>query len=335
MKPELRQTTRKTPRRMNQSAPAILGGDALGHGEQIPAEEMFAVSGAYRKVVQRFNGRNIKAKLKGVQISDVEKLIARSGAGMVSKKRFECLRTIGPYGGIDLVHTNGKTMYFVEYKTLPDAPPDYPAGREVFREAVSLMYGVIKDVGPNASLSKPELLLKVSGALAAEANAEQEASRTAGSWDGLLLKGLERKKAVLKSTQFRSVAEAADVLGLKEPAVRRRIREDKLFALREPSTDEYRIPVWALALSSEQMREIRAASGEMDAWSLYHFMSTPNSWLNGLRPFELLLTQDSLDPEQLARRKDVAQHFGASNSDALLDIVLKALAQEVAEESEA
>ena len=205
---------------------------------------------------------------------------------------------------------------------------------KTFREVLSLAYGVVEDVASGRQISKSDLLMKVSDAFAAEAKTEQSTKSTEEAWQGLLVKGLERKKALLNSPQFKSVAEVAELLDVKEPAIRRRIRECKLIALKSPGTDEYRIPVWALAISPVETKEIQTAGGEMDAWSLHHFMSTPNSWLNGLRPFELLLAPGSLTSEQLARRLEVAEHFGVSDANSLLDVVLKALAHEVTEESE-
>jgi hypothetical protein len=228
----------------------------------------------------------------------------------------------------------GKSVY-AGYQVI-DLPSGYPdTVRQTFFETVSLVHGLLKDVGPGQQISKPELLLKVSDLLVDEAKTEQSTKGTEEAWQAMLLKGLERKKTILNSAQFKSVGEVAEVLDVKEPAIRRRIREYRLFAVKSPGTDEYRIPVWALAVTPEQTRDIHDACGDMDAWALHHFMSTPNSWLNGLRPFELLLPAESLTSEQLARRREVAQHFGAADANSLLDVVLKALAHEATEESEA
>ena len=205
---------------------------------------------------------------------------------------------------------------------------------KTIREGLSPGYRVIEDVAFSEQIRKPELLRRGSDAFAPEVKTEQITQSTEEAWQGLVVKGLERKKALLNSPQFKSVSEVAELLDVKEPAIRRRIRECKLIALKCPGTEEYRIPVWALAIRADQTKEIQTAGGKMDAWSFHHFMSTPNSWLNGLRPVELLLTPDSLTSEHLARRREVAQHFGVSDANSLLDVVLKALAHEVTEEFE-
>ena len=50
------------------------------------------------------------------------------------------------------------------------------------------------------------------------------------------------KPAILNKT----TAQASELLGIGEPAVRKRIREGKLFALQTPVEGEHRIPAWAL-----------------------------------------------------------------------------------------
>jgi hypothetical protein len=207
--------------------------------------------------------------------------------------------------------------------------------QHTYFETLALFHKAFSDFGSKQGLSKPELLKKVAKVLVEEAKTEEGSENVEEAWQAMLVQGMERKTALLKSAQFKSVAQAAVLLSLKEPAVRRRIREHKLIAVKAAGTDESRIPVWALALSPEESSSIHTAAGDMDAWALFHFMDTPHSWLDGMRPFELLLPADSLTPEQLARRRTVAQHFGVTDSGSLLDVVVRALKREANEESEA
>ena len=107
-------------------------------------------------------------------------------------------------------------------------------------------------------------------------------------WLALLEQGMRSKITLLQSGAFKSTAEAAALLGIGQPAVRRRIRERKLFALERPGDGEYRIRSGRLtpALPASRQRACLAASAELRPWALYDFLSTPSGippWAQALR----------------------------------------------------
>ncbi len=146
---------------------------------------------------------------------------------------------------------------------------------------------------------------------------------TEDAWQALLLKSLADKTRLLQSTKFRSTGEAAAVLGVGEPAIRKRIRDHRLFALTAPGNDEHRIPVWALGLNAEDTKALIAA--QADAWALYLYLETPSGALNGMRPFELLLPTDSLTFEQKNQREALSAFRGLADRGSLLGMVLQDL----------
>jgi len=68
-----------------------------------------------------------------------------------------------------------------------------------------------------------------------------------------------------------------------------------------------------------------------DEWYLYHFLSTPNGSLNGLRPFECLMSREHLPLPRQALRDELAAYLGLSPGASLLDTVKQALVAELME----
>lgn len=161
---------------------------------------------------------------------------------------------------------------------------------------------------------------------AAKRPAEEEAAAAAPGWDALLSKSAAYKSSLLQSTQFVSTTAAAEVLGLDEPAIRRRIQDKELFALKVPGNEGYRIPEWALSLSLSQTRALlEAAAG--DDWGLYLFLTTPSGPLNGLRPFELLLPAGILRPDRQWQRRELAERLSGAET-SWMDVVTQTLLAE-------
>lgn len=102
-----------------------------------------------------------------------------------------------------------------------------------------------------------------------------------------------------------------------------------------PNEGEHRIPAWALdpKLNGAPTATLLAAAEDADEWLVYHFMSTPNGSLNGLRPFECLLSEPP--STTLKARAELVSHLGLPAKASLLDVVAKALAADIAEGQEA
>lgn len=150
-------------------------------------------------------------------------------------------------------------------------------------------------------------------------------------WQALLEQGLRHKTTLLQSKEFKTSAQASELLGIGEPAVRKRIREGKLFALQNPGDGAHRIPAWALdpAIAGPVTLTLLSLVEGGDAWRLYHALTTPNGHLHGLRPFECLLSRQNLPPSQRAAREEPAAHLQFSAKDALLDVVRRAVQAEL------
>lgn len=204
-----------------------------------------------------------------------------------------------------------------------------PIDVETVKRVLGITLGSIRQAeNLQQPLTEAEVLSQVSKALAAEAAEKPAPTTPEAGWEALLLRGLEYKKNLLASDAFKSTREAAALLGVGDAAIRKRVREGKLFALQMQHTDEYRIPIWALGIG-DAARELCAV--EPDAWALYHFLVTPSGSLNGLRPFELLLPSESLTPQQLADRMELAQYRKLPAQGPFLDVVLQALAADKSE----
>lgn len=153
--------------------------------------------------------------------------------------------------------------------------------------------------------------------------------RVEQGWQELLERGLQRKTELLRSTEFKTTAQASELLGIGEPAVRKRIREGKLFALQTPGDGGHRIPAWALdpALAGQATVALLSdVQGGTDEWQLYHALTTPNGALNGLRPFECLMSRQHLPPSARAAREELVAHLQLPASGSLLEAVRRAVA---------
>jgi hypothetical protein len=156
-------------------------------------------------------------------------------------------------------------------------------------------------------------------------------------WQELLESGLRSKMSLLRSTEFKTTSEASELLGIREAAVRKRIREQKLFALKTPVEGEHRIPAWALEprLAGAPTAALLAQAEGTDEWHLYHFLSTPNGSLNGLRPFECLLSSENLPLPRQAIRDELMAYLKLPPGASLLETVKQALSTELREGQEA
>ncbi len=203
---------------------------------------------------------------------------------------------------------------------------------------VSEFVSAVLDLSPGSS--RREIFRAVSRRLAQiadKADAEESAIATVESlsdgWQQLLTKSLKYKIELLNSRDFTSVTAAGAMLHLSDEAIRRGIRDKKLFALTSPGSDDFRIPLWALdpdiagATTSQLYRA--AAKGRMDSWELFHFMTTPNGCLDGALPYELLLSRETLRPQadldELLEAEEVPKRTKP------IDLVCDALEDEVAD----
>lgn len=179
--------------------------------------------------------------------------------------------------------------------------------------------------------SVDEVLREVGETLRDKASTSVES--TEEGWQALLERGLRSKTALLVSSQFKSTKQASELLGVGEPAIRKRIREQKLFALRSPGDGEHRIPAWALdpEIAGKTTAALYAGAAGMDEWQLYHFLSTPRGQLNGLRPFECLMSRENLPHAQRSARHELLEHLAFKPNASLLDTVQKALLLEMKE----
>jgi hypothetical protein len=183
-------------------------------------------------------------------------------------------------------------------------------------------------------LSEPELIRQVADRLIRKAAPPAEEPSVEAGWQALLERGLQAKAALLRSAEFKSTDEAGKLLGIGEPAVRKRIRERKLFALKSPGEGDFRIPAWALdpAIAGPATAALLAATrGGADEWQLYHFMTTPDGSLNGLKPFECLLSNEHLPSAGKAARGELVAYLQLGDGASLLQAVKQALLAEVAE----
>lgn len=152
-------------------------------------------------------------------------------------------------------------------------------------------------------------------------------------WRALVERGLRCKLQLLHSTEFNSTKEVSELLAIDVPAVRKQIVEKKLFALKAPSEAEYYIPTWAT--DSEVMGRITVVLLEevsrysADEWRLYQFFTTPHGALNGLQPFQCLLSPERLPPTVRRKREELTTYLGLSSLASLLDKVRQALREEL------
>jgi hypothetical protein len=185
-------------------------------------------------------------------------------------------------------------------------------------------------------LSARQFIRQVAETLADKADAGIRDVPVVEGWQQLLERGLKSKTALLKSTEFKSTSQASDLLGIGEHAVRKRVKEQRLFALRTPGDGEHRIPAWALdpKITGATTAALLARARSADEWRIYHFMSTPNGSLNGLRPFECLLSNENLPRAKLVAKDEFIAHLKLSAGSSLLEPVRQALERDLTEGQE-
>ena len=209
--------------------------------------------------------------------------------------------------------------------------PDEALVRRVFEKTIESVREVRQHQA--GALTTDQFIRQVAEILADKADAGAGEPPVEQGWQALLESGLRSKTLLLRSTEFKTTSEASELLGIREPAVRRRIREQKLFALKTPVEGEHRIPAWALdpGLAGGPTTALLSEAGTADEWYLYHFLTTPNGSLNGLRPFECLISREHLPLPRQALRDELAAYLGLSPGASLLDAVKQALVSELME----
>jgi hypothetical protein len=224
----------------------------------------------------------------------------------------------------------------VKFKHLREPRPDV-FDETLFRSVLEKTLESAKEVRlqhqDEEPLSTGQFLRQVAEALADKANVASHEVSVEEGWQQLLERGLKSKLSLLKSKDFKSTSEASDLLGIGEHAIRKRIKEKRLFALRMPGDGEHRIPAWALdpKLGGATTAALLAQAKDADEWSVYHFMSTPNGSLNGLRPFECLMSDENLPPSRLGARDELLSYLRLPARGSLLETVKQALEADLAE----
>lgn len=210
-------------------------------------------------------------------------------------------------------------------------PLDEALVRFVFKQTLESVKEVHQN-GPG-QLTTDQFIRQVAQTLADKADAGPQQVSVEQGWQALLESGLKSKTSLLKSAEFKTTSEASELLGIREAAVRKRIREQKLFALKTPVDGAHRIPAWALDpnISGGPTAALLAEAKAADEWHMYHFLSTPNGSLNGLRPFECLLSSANLPLSRLAIRDELIVYLGLSGGASLLETVRQAWSVELAE----
>lgn len=150
-------------------------------------------------------------------------------------------------------------------------------------------------------------------------------------WADLVARGDAAKEAMLHSEGFATEADAAALLGLDTDALRAKISERSVFALPEPRTGAYRIPVWALHLDTIGLPTLRlhAIDPQIDPWEIHAFMSTPNGNLHGLRPFECLVEGEHLPLKLRALRDALVATMKLEGERPLVELVVRTLREEL------
>jgi len=214
-------------------------------------------------------------------------------------------------------------------------PLDEAIVRSVFEKTLESL----KEVHQHrpGQLTTGQFIRQVAETLADKADVGAQEVPVEQGWQELLESGLRSKTSLLRSAEFKTTSEASELLGIREAAVRKRIREQKLFALKTPVDGEHRIPAWSLdpRLAGAPTAALLADAGAADEWHLYHFLSTPNGSLNGLRPFECLLSSENLPLPRQAIRDELVADLGLPAGASLLEIVKQALSAELREGQEA
>lgn len=260
---------------------------------------------------------------------------AKSGG---AAEEYELVCELKPTGGTPVRYAallSGKRHEAVEAARAlaDDGPVDLEAGPAAGGMKDSLLRSLLEKTlasfrevqGRHADLTVDEMIREVGETLADKGSAPAVSEEQ--GWQELLERGLRSKTALLKSIEFKATAQASELLGVGEPAIRRRIRERKLFALKAPGDGGHRIPAWALdpEVAGAATAALHASAPGVDEWQLYHFLSTPNGNLNGLRPFECLMSVDNLPPPRRAAREELLAEMEPGSGASLLDAVLNEL----------
>lgn len=278
------------------------------------------------KAARRKSARPAATHLPDTLVVDLSRLTA------------EPMAVIDPGAGADVMVRGGKSAARASIKEFKGGAIGAD-DRGSVKDLLTHTLASIAEVREHATepLSPPELLRRVGTALVEKAEEQGAAVDAATGWQQLLERGLRFKTRLLNSGEFKTTAAASQLIGVGEAAIRKRIRAGRLFALAVPGSDEHRIPVWALdpAISGEVTSSLWNAANGLDAWALYHFLTTPHGRLQGLRPFEALMGLDLLAPLQKTRRRDLAVGSGLPASHPLAARVIAALQAEVAENSAA
>lgn len=137
--------------------------------------------------------------------------------------------------------------------------------------------------------------------------------------------------ALLHLNGFATEVDAAALLGIDMLLLRQKIVERSVFALPEPRTGNWRIPVWALHLNLLGLHTLRLheMAGGSNEWEIHAFMSTPNHTLHGLRPFECLVDAEHLPLKLRAMRDALVSTLQLPTQESLVETVVQTLRHEL------
>jgi hypothetical protein len=95
----------------------------------------------------------------------------------------------------------------------------------------------------------------------------------------------------------------------------------------DPTDGEPRIPAWAPDdfFCGKVTQSILREAGTADPWYVYHFLTTPQGFLHGLRPLELLVTEQRLTPSQRLKRSDLMAYLDLSSERDFIRVVRESL----------
>jgi hypothetical protein len=149
----------------------------------------------------------------------------------------------------------------------------------------------------------------------------------------LLARSREYKAKLLRSAEFKSVAQAGKILGVSEELLRRRIRQKTQFALTNGERGAYRIPVWTLdkSLGPRVMRRLLACaqSAGMDSWALELFMKCPNAELAGFCPLDVLTLRPNKRDLAELNAEGLVENLSVTPRSAVLELVCAAVVREM------
>jgi hypothetical protein len=160
-----------------------------------------------------------------------------------------------------------------------------------------------------------------------ESSQEESSVSPETSWQKLLAQGVHLKTEILDSVDFRSPVEASTETGIDARVISKMIQDNTLFALENPTTGGSKIPVWALddAIYGSVIQSILQGADTADPWHVYHFLTTPQGRLNGLRPFELLQDEQHIGAAQRLARDELLAYLKLTEPQELVDLVREAL----------